>query len=1097
MTPLSVGTAAPGSGPPRRASSHRSPSAPALHALDPGGSCAASDRDGRGNVANAFAAAASDASDVARDISAARGVDDGGGNPSSVFGNAKFRSYGEDFRPQTVLQTAPADPVASLAQLPPGYNRRALVLGVRALAAVAAALALAAAVGWRLAAAVGGWHLLVLTAAAEAGFLLFYRRRYAALNEQPARHAPSNHDALTAFNRLLQVCQFFSDKIDARVYLSTWFCGADYRLIRRGNVADLIAYGFWYMSRSDMEAAGQGPLLARCVAALECSFRIALPPGHQPGLRCMFHLWEPLRTIYRPLTFYLAMEGLALLNKVILLALGCSLHIDPASGMLVATAGLRPPRGAAKQQLQQQPTPTGGVATTTHTTVRRVSDKAGEQEPAPPTPSAARQLRRREQQGRKAAAAVSDTSFGPDLLAPAPDTSGAGDEAVPLVFACPSRYGSCSSSVSDCSAGPASGSAAPSSDGGSGSGAHTPARPSHDSHRSRSGSGSSGGGADQGQGRVPVGVHQPEPQEEKASEASGEEGPAPVLLLHGVGVGLLPYTNLIRCLLASGLPLVAVEYKHVSMRLCSIIPTADQVAHSAVALLDRLGVGQAAVVAHSYGTFVASRLAQLHPGRLQSLALLDPVCFGMFMPHLLANFIYRKPRTSSVGLYLKDWLFSFVSRDLHCAAALCRRFYWSDVNLWPQDIPGRTLVAIGGKDQLIHVEEVLDFIQHYAAKILYHPTHSHAQLLTDASWQQQIVADIASMASAGCGRAGAREVQRRLTALPLEAEAGAGVTAAAVDAASVAAGRDAAAAVPCMELAPGIIRRLSTVSRLQPLQQQQQLGAGAEEEGGEGGFDAAAFAAALRSDMAQRRSHTAAAPDASAAETTAAEDAEPPRPAGTPPLAAATQPPPPSEGEWASPRRPGTLRAAVVTEPPSLGPLPQLSAQAPSSPFAAASRAGAGAGARAGAVPRRMTAAAALQRPSDTERLQQQLLMELSAFQPLNHAIMLGGGGGGGGGSKAKGSVGPSRGPGGSLPLGTPLPLPLTTIRESPLGSAAATPNTTQPGHLGQPQGGLQGVLQDAGWHGEWGPCALVAQGYGGGGWPAEAGMRMRRTLTT
>jgi hypothetical protein len=46
-----------------------------------------------------------------------------------------------------------------------------------------------------------------------------------------------------------QVCQYFTAKIDARVYLSTWFCGADYRLIRRENVADLIAYGFWYKSR--------------------------------------------------------------------------------------------------------------------------------------------------------------------------------------------------------------------------------------------------------------------------------------------------------------------------------------------------------------------------------------------------------------------------------------------------------------------------------------------------------------------------------------------------------------------------------------------------------------------------------------------------------------------------------------------------------------------------------------------------------------------------------------------------------------------------------------------------------------------------------
>ncbi|GFR42803.1 hypothetical protein Agub_g3690, partial [Astrephomene gubernaculifera] len=237
---------------------------------------------------------------------------------------------------------------------------------------------------------------------------------------------------------------------------------------------------------------------------------------------------------------------------------------------------------------------------------------------------------------------------------------------------------------------------------------------------------------------------------------------APVVLLHGVGLGLLPYMDLIRRLLAAGLPVLLVEYKHVSLRLCSIIPSADDIAGVVVGLLDRLGVAQACVVAQSYGTFVASRLAQCHAARLQSLVMLDPVCFGMFLPHLLANFIYRKPRTTSLRTWIVDQALSFMSRDLHCAAAMCRRFYWSDLNLWPQDLPFRTLVAIAGQDQLIHVEAVMEFVRHYASKVLFHPQHTHAQLLVDSDWEQQIVADILSMASSGGGAAGAREVRRRL-----------------------------------------------------------------------------------------------------------------------------------------------------------------------------------------------------------------------------------------------------------------------------------------------------------------------------------------------
>jgi hypothetical protein len=40
---------------------------------------------------------------------------------------------------------------------------------------------------------------------------------------------------------------------------------------------------------------------------------------------------------------------------------------------------------------------------------------------------------------------------------------------------------------------------------------------------------------------------------------------------------------------------------------------------------------QACVVGHSYGTFVASRLVQAHRAFVHSVALVDPVCFGMFL----------------------------------------------------------------------------------------------------------------------------------------------------------------------------------------------------------------------------------------------------------------------------------------------------------------------------------------------------------------------------------------------------------------------------------------------------------------------------------
>ncbi len=52
------------------------------------------------------------------------------------------------------------------------------------------------------------------------------------------------------------------------------------------------------------------------------------------------------------------------------------------------------------------------------------------------------------------------------------------------------------------------------------------------------------------------------------------------------------------------------------------------------------------------------------------------VCFNMFVPTLLRNFFYRAPRTHSWRLAAKDWVLHLVSRDLGCAVAMSRRFYW-------------------------------------------------------------------------------------------------------------------------------------------------------------------------------------------------------------------------------------------------------------------------------------------------------------------------------------------------------------------------------------------------------------------------------------
>ncbi|PNH03592.1 hypothetical protein TSOC_010335 [Tetrabaena socialis] len=125
--------------------------------------------------------------------------------------------------------------------------------------------------------------------------------------------------------------------------------------------------------------------------------------------------------------------------------------------------------------------------------------------------------------------------------------------------------------------------------------------------------------------------------------AAAAEGPVPIVFLHGVGMGLMPYLRLLVALAATGAPILAFELKHVSQRWTAAAPPSmAQLADDVVTALRAHGYPRAALLAHSFGTAVAAVLLRRHPAAVQHVTMLDPVCFQMYAPRLLRNFIYRR-----------------------------------------------------------------------------------------------------------------------------------------------------------------------------------------------------------------------------------------------------------------------------------------------------------------------------------------------------------------------------------------------------------------------------------------------------------------------
>ena len=70
-------------------------------------------------------------------------------------------------------------------------------------------------------------------------------------------------------------------------------------------------------------------------------------------------------------------------------------------------------------------------------------------------------------------------------------------------------------------------------------------------------------------------------------------------------------------------PIILLEARHVSVCLHWRALTTDQMAHAAQEILHKHGWDQAAFIGHSYGTFVMSRIAQLHQSIVQSMVRLS------------------------------------------------------------------------------------------------------------------------------------------------------------------------------------------------------------------------------------------------------------------------------------------------------------------------------------------------------------------------------------------------------------------------------------------------------------------------------------------
>ena len=108
------------------------------------------------------------------------------------------------------------------------------------------------------------------------------------------------------------------------------------------------------------------------------------------------------------------------------------------------------------------------------------------------------------------------------------------------------------------------------------------------------------------------------------------------------------------------------------------------------------------------------------------------------MQRMLPNTPWLTPSSLSFVACFLFFLYFVISQ------AFCRRFHWSELMLWPEDLPReryRSLIVLSGKDDLVPGELVqiqFDVAEH-PATVLYHPELGHGGLLLDREWMAVVV----------------------------------------------------------------------------------------------------------------------------------------------------------------------------------------------------------------------------------------------------------------------------------------------------------------------------------------------------------------------
>eukprot|EP00927_Polykrikos_kofoidii_P054090 TRINITY_DN48571_c0_g1_i1.p1 TRINITY_DN48571_c0_g1~~TRINITY_DN48571_c0_g1_i1.p1 ORF type:complete len:676 (+),score=76.49 TRINITY_DN48571_c0_g1_i1:121-2148(+) len=188
-------------------------------------------------------------------------------------------------------------------------------------------------------------------------------------------------------------------------------------------------------------------------------------------------------------------------------------------------------------------------------------------------------------------------------------------------------------------------------------------------------------------------------------------GHTPLVFVHGLGVGLVPYYLLIARLSRqhSGEMFVP-EFPFLAMAPWESVPSAREIVAQLQDMLKANRHTAAHFMGHSFGSIVIGWMMKMSPSSVVYTTLMEPALFLTLKSDSLTRLLYH-PTKHAFETLIRYLTF----RELFTVNLLFRNFFWEQSLMWPEDLRVPTVVQLAGDDHIVPSIFVRRLLEHECA----------------------------------------------------------------------------------------------------------------------------------------------------------------------------------------------------------------------------------------------------------------------------------------------------------------------------------------------------------------------------------------------